>query len=438
MISQTPLYNLKVVLMETGLKADVIRAWERRYDLPHPQRTPAGHRLYSDYDLATIQWLQKRRAEGLSISRAVQLWKDLLAAGQDPLEDSGREQISPSFSLTGGERMEALRHRWLAGCLAFDALQAEQAIDQAFALYPIEQACSAILQLGLNTIGEGWYLDQVSVQQEHFASSLAIRRLQTLISAAPQPTLRQTVLVDCAPGERHTFPALMLNLFLRRKGLNVVYLGADTPLEQMDTAIAAIHPDLVVLCAQQLVTAASLSATAEALRTRGLPLAYGGLIFNRVPKLRQRMAASFLGEGLEGAADRVAELIRKPAAAPPARAAQEYQALARRYPRSRPLIEDELSASLQKSGVQIKTIDQVNTLFGERLAAALALDDLAPMQSELDWIEGLLTSHHVPIDQLFAYLAAYAQGVRRVLGEDGIPLARWIDEYLSRKGPASS
>jgi DNA-binding transcriptional MerR regulator len=87
MISQTPVYNMKVVLKETGLTADVLRAWERRYDLPHPQRTAGRQRLYSDYDLATIRWLKNKQAEGLSISRAVQIWKVLIAAGHDPLEE---------------------------------------------------------------------------------------------------------------------------------------------------------------------------------------------------------------------------------------------------------------------------------------------------------------------------------------------------------------
>ena len=34
MVSTTPAYNLKVVLKETGLAADTLRAWERRYGLP--------------------------------------------------------------------------------------------------------------------------------------------------------------------------------------------------------------------------------------------------------------------------------------------------------------------------------------------------------------------------------------------------------------------
>src|SRR5512145_744383 len=84
-ISHSPSYNLQAVLKETGLKADVLRAWERRYELPKPQRTPGGHRLYSEYDIETIKWLRARREEGLSISRAVELWKEIVHAGSDPI-----------------------------------------------------------------------------------------------------------------------------------------------------------------------------------------------------------------------------------------------------------------------------------------------------------------------------------------------------------------
>ena len=85
MVSITPAYNLKVVLKETGLAADTLRAWERRYGLPVPQRTQGGHRLYSERDIHTIKWLMARQAEGLSISRAVDLWNENLASGLDPL-----------------------------------------------------------------------------------------------------------------------------------------------------------------------------------------------------------------------------------------------------------------------------------------------------------------------------------------------------------------
>ena len=43
--SDGPYFNLKAVVQQTGLKPDTLRAWERRYGLPTPQRSSGGHRL---------------------------------------------------------------------------------------------------------------------------------------------------------------------------------------------------------------------------------------------------------------------------------------------------------------------------------------------------------------------------------------------------------
>ena len=432
MISQTPKYNLMVVLKETGLKADVLRVWERRYELPSPQRTAGGHRLYSEYDIAIVKWLKERQAEGLSISRAVKLWKDLVASGQDPLEGVSFAGNSPPMPVIRAS-IELLRQNWLESCLAFDTLQAEATLNQAFALYPVEKVCDGLLRQGLSSIGEKWYLGEASPQQEHFASALAIRRLETLITATPQPTRTQTVLVGCPLGETHTFPALLLSLYLRRMGLKIVYLGADIPIEHMDVAVAAIHPDLVVLVAQQLVTAASLASMALALRERGIPLAYGGLIFNSLPELRKRIAATFLGERLEEAVNKIEQLILAPPFFPTAlEQDKSYWALARLFRQARPLIEHALFEKLQKDGLQIEAIQEVNSFFGSKLAAALDLGDLALMESELDWVKGLLTSHQITVDELLPYLTDYGHCIRAELGQEGALITDWLNQYVSR------
>jgi len=80
-----PLFNLGAVVRQTGLKPDTVRAWERRYNLPTPQRSDGGHRLYSQRDVDTIRWLIARQREGLSISRAAELWRQIEAEGRDPL-----------------------------------------------------------------------------------------------------------------------------------------------------------------------------------------------------------------------------------------------------------------------------------------------------------------------------------------------------------------
>src|SRR5512138_3382824 len=137
MISTTPAFNLKVVLKETGIAADTLRAWERRYGLPMPQRSAGGHRLYSQRDIETIKWLIRRQAEGLSISRAVDLWKEQIASGADPLADPVPASLRPASSAN----LETLRGDWLAACFRYDTLAAEQILNQAFAIHSVEVTC---------------------------------------------------------------------------------------------------------------------------------------------------------------------------------------------------------------------------------------------------------------------------------------------------------
>ncbi len=76
MADNTPLYNLKAVINEVEINPVTLRAWERRYDLVKPKRSPGGHRLYSRQDIEMLKWLKERQAEGLSISSAVEMWKN--------------------------------------------------------------------------------------------------------------------------------------------------------------------------------------------------------------------------------------------------------------------------------------------------------------------------------------------------------------------------
>src|SRR5947209_8568412 len=69
--STVPRYNMLAVEKATGLSPRTLRSWERRYDVPAPQRAPGGHRLYSERDLALIRWLMEQVAGGVTIGRAV-------------------------------------------------------------------------------------------------------------------------------------------------------------------------------------------------------------------------------------------------------------------------------------------------------------------------------------------------------------------------------
>lgn len=63
-----PLLTIGAVVKRTGIPADTIRAWERRYGVPRPQRTASGRRLYSEADLEVIRQLRQRETGAAQVA----------------------------------------------------------------------------------------------------------------------------------------------------------------------------------------------------------------------------------------------------------------------------------------------------------------------------------------------------------------------------------
>jgi len=429
-----PIFNLRAVVQETGVKPDTLRAWERRYGLPQPQRTSGGHRLYSQHDIDILKWLVARQEEGLSISNAVDLWKQLEADGQDPLHmPEYATTQSPADIAAGpvGETLAEMRDNWVAACLAFDEQRADQVLTQAFALYPVETVSFELLQEGIARMGQGWYQGDVTVQQEHFASELAMRRLEAMVSATPPPTRAGTILAACPPGEDHVFSLLLLTLLLRRQGWNVLYLGANVPVERLETVITAGRPQLTVSVAQQLHTAASLLEMAQVLQKENVALAYGGGIFNHLPDLRNRIPGHFLGERLDMAPQVVDQILTSRLPSPSALAPSEayMQALAH-FREQWPTIEAHTWQTLNQNGISDAHLTQANQSISRNISAALTLGDMAYLGREIEWVGGLLFNYQLPTELLGHYLRAYHQALLTHMDERGEPIVTWLGELL--------
>ncbi len=436
-LSRTPTYNLKAVLRETGIKPDVLRAWERRYGLPMPDRTPGGHRLYSLYDIETVKWLIQRQNEGLSISRAVDLWNEMLSQDRDPLEKSTQPTLAlqarqQAIYLPPETNLESIRSHWLAACLNYNETAAEQALNQAFGLYPVETVCTEILQRGMAELGMLWYEGRASVQQEHFASGLAMRRLDSLLSAAPAPTRSQTVLIGCPPDEWHTFTPLLLALFLRRRGINVIYLGANVPANRFEETIAAIQPSLIILAAQQLTSAATLRQTAMQLSAHGARVAFGGRIFIIHPRLVEAIPGHFLGDRIDSGAETIETLFGKEIGTPRAfTPPNEFNETLKIFLIKRRAIETTLSEQVRAfSGSQPDYLETAHRFMGDNIVATLSLGNMDYLATEFDWLRMMLKSHNEQADLVNAYLIGYAQAVRLQMSANGDLIAGWLENHI--------
>ncbi len=432
-----PTYNLRAVVQRTGLKPDTLRAWERRYGLPVPERTAGGHRIYSEADIHCLLWLVARQEEGMNISQAVSLWQSLAADGRQPTLDmptitSQREEL-PLYKIAAGGIVDDLRRRWIEACAAFQEREAEQILSQAFALYPPEVVCIEVLQKGLGQIGNDWYRGHMTVQQEHFASELAMRRLETLLAATPDPTQDRRIAVVCPPHENHTFSPLVLTFMLRRRGWDVLYLGANLPQEKLADTVRMTHTALVVLVAQQLFTAATLMEMAETLAAENVTVAYGGQIFNLIPDLRKRIAGHFLGDDLPSAPRQVERLLLR-AITPPTvtPVSPRYQSALPHFLDQQSFIDAQVWQAMAAKGMPQAHIFAAKQNFGRDLTAALTLGNLDYLGNDLNWIAGLLSYRQVPVEFLLDYLNAYYAASKRLLDERAHVIVEWFANLLGQ------
>ena len=428
MSDEAPTFNLKAVVRETGLKPDTIRAWERRYGLPHPKRTAGGHRLYSQRDINLLKWMNARQHEGLSASRIAALWRSLEAAGTDPLQAAATPAAAPIGEV--GE-LPGLRREWIYACEQFDETRAEQIAAQAFALFPLDSVVIDLLLRGLAEIGERWYQGATTVQQEHFASMLVLRRLQALILACPAPSRPERIVLACPPEEQHIVSTQAINLLLRRQGWEVIDLGANVPLDRLEMMLKTLHPHLLIASVQHLPTAQTLRTMSELVIQLEVPLAFGGGVFNRHPTLRRHITGHFLGEKLSDIAARVQRILQAPWPVPGGAApTPECLAAAEQYSERLPQIEADvlqqftpvMRAPIQQAGA--------NAYLALYIKAALKLGDIDLLATDLEWIRGLIAAHHLPDAILRTYLQAYLAAAQQQLDQRGTVIIDWLQRAL--------
>ena len=259
-----PLLRIGELSRRLGVSDHVLRAWESRYGLLRPARSPGGFRLYSEADESRIRRMQAHLAEGLSAAEAAR------AALRGAGPASGRPQDpalpAPAISDPGAALRRALD--------AFDEPAAQAALDRLLADLSIPAVLRDVVLPYLADLGERWERGTASVAMEHFASNLIRGRLAGLARGWGSGHGPQALLA-CPPGELHDLALMMFGIALHRNGWRIDYLGADTPAGELARAADISPPDLVVLAATRPETLEPLRAELAALARRA-PLALAG------------------------------------------------------------------------------------------------------------------------------------------------------------------
>ena len=319
------MYTIAQTSMRTGLSVATIRAWERRYGVVRPERTPGGYRLYDD---ASIERLirMRRLVEGEGW-RPRQAADQILAGGWEPAP-SDPDATADRSAMAGGPRADttdALGGETRIGPAreAIDALleatrdldipAMERVLDERFAVERFELAMERVVFPALRAIGEAWAAGTIGVAQEHAASETVRRRLARFFDAAGVVGPKPRLIVGAPPGTQHEIGAFAFAVGCRRAGLPVLYLGANVPLASWVETVRETAASIVVLAVVTEPDVSAASLVIEAIgRENNPPTCFvGGAFASEVPR---QLGAIQLAQPIEDAVGAVLAILRPTAA----------------------------------------------------------------------------------------------------------------------------
>jgi DNA-binding transcriptional MerR regulator len=199
-----------------NVSPNTLRAWERRFGYPKPQRSPGKHRLYTHGEIAA---LRDALQEGLSISSAISRARESVAADT---------------------------HVLVGALSAYELERADQAMEGALALRSVERSVEEVLLPSMSEIGERHGIGSAPWAVAARWAGEWLLRAQRL---SPPTATGPAVLVGDATRDQLDPDCLALRaleLCSSRIGLRCVTLPV-TGLAGLGDVIAAYDPKVVVI-----------------------------------------------------------------------------------------------------------------------------------------------------------------------------------------------
>ena len=311
----TPLFTAGEVEQRSGVPATTLRQWERRYGLPNPQRSASGYRLYSQNDLTVVEFFKAHIAQGVSVSRAAQLYalEQSLPSAQRNAAQSPAQSPVQSSAQPKTQALGALVLQLVDSTINGDSLKADLIMAQAYATMPIESVVLELIQPTLVEVGERWHRNEITIAHEHQSSHYLRGKLHHLLELAGSPRHGPTVILACPPGEWHEIGALSIAIFLRRAGIRTHYLGANTPIPDLARFAREVKASAVMLSVSSPEVIETLRPQAKLLLEVVPLVIYGGYVFSQNPALAAELGGQFAGRNAAEALDFVLAQLERSA-----------------------------------------------------------------------------------------------------------------------------
>jgi DNA-binding transcriptional MerR regulator len=224
-------FTIKDLENLTGIKAHTIRIWEQRYSFLKPKRTNTNIRYYSNEELKKILNISLLNKYGYKISHIDRM--------SEP--EINEKIIGLNNSLAQQERVI---NDLIQRMVDMDTESFEASISEYIRIKGIEKAINQIIFPFLERIGVLWMTGHINPAQEHLVSNVIRQKIIVGIdSVVSHLTVDKTILCFLPEGEFHELGLLYIHYLLKSRGVKVLYVGSNIPIEDVQYVIREKRPD---------------------------------------------------------------------------------------------------------------------------------------------------------------------------------------------------
>lgn len=227
-------YSIRDLAKLSGIKAHTIRIWEQRYSIIEPKRTASNIRYYTDQDLKFLMNIAFLNRKGIRISKIAKMSKEEITDEVDRLSKTNVEH-SDNFQSLAMAMMD-LNERKIC-----------QLLSNCFEQNGIEDTILHVLVPFLEKASLLWLTGSISAMHEQFASCVIRRKILTAISRLPASQLPKNskVLLYLPEGDQQELYLIFVEYLLKKRNIDVVYLGTKVGIEDLQLATSIHQPDYV-------------------------------------------------------------------------------------------------------------------------------------------------------------------------------------------------
>lgn len=215
-----------------GIKAHTIRAWETRYNLVPPKRTPTNIRYYGEEELKMLLNVVALNENGYKISKIANMSysqiNNLVSQLKTDWNNDNMQMLHLSNATLGYNEKQF--SDVLTGCVAEMGLI--KTMD--LVLYPF-----------MKKVGMLWQTGTIDPSHEHFASNLIRDRLIVEIDKVETPVKADAkrFILFLPETEMHETGLLFTRYLLKKCGHEMLYLGSEIPYADLKKVVESYKPD---------------------------------------------------------------------------------------------------------------------------------------------------------------------------------------------------